>query len=165
MRLLKNKIITELYNSKDLNDLIKKIKPEQLQDDLKQYAFAALCEKSDEFIINLYEKKQLRFFLVRIITNSVFSNRSGFLKLHKNVKELYTNNFPDYQEAEDDYEELITKTNDAVNKLYWYNNELLIQYSRLGTYRAVAEATDIPIKSIHNSVKKSKAIIKRKVWK
>ncbi len=60
---MRNDIISELYQSKEVNELISKIRPIELQDDLKQYAFAVLLEKPEQFIIDLYNKKQIKIRL------------------------------------------------------------------------------------------------------
>jgi len=161
----KNEIITTLYQSKEVNDFIKKIKPVDLQDDLKQYAFTVLCEKPDEFIIELNNKKQLKFFLVKIISNSVFSNRSGFLTQHKLNDELHVDVMEQQIDTADNYHELIDKCVIETKKLYWYNQELLNLYSIHGSYRAVSEITKIPVKSIYNAIKKGKQQIKKSLWK
>ena len=40
-------IITELYNSADINNAIGKMQPYELQDDLRQEVFMVLCEMED----------------------------------------------------------------------------------------------------------------------
>jgi DNA-directed RNA polymerase specialized sigma24 family protein len=160
----KNEIIAALYNSKEVDELILKIQPSYLRDDLKQYVFHVLCEKPDAFIINLSESKTLKYFLVRIITNSVFSNSSGFLSIHRKSKEVYQDQFKDVEDVESNHE-LIDRCEKEVEKLYWYNKELLELYAEHGTYRAVSEFTDIPVKSVHNAVKKAKLEIRKRLWK
>ena len=161
----KNEIITALYNSNEVNDLIRKIKPAELQDDLKQYAFTVLCEKTDEFIIELNSKKQLKFFLVKIISNSVFSNRSGFLTQHKLNDELHHDVMEQQIDTSDNYHELLDSCVKESKNLYWYNQELLNLYSIHGSYRAVSTITKIPVKSIYNAIKKAKQQIKKSLWK
>ena len=163
--LTKNDIISKLYLNKEVDDLISKIKPEDLRDDLKQYAFQVLCEKPDEFIIELNDKKQLKYFLVKIISNSIFSNRSGFLTQHRNNRELNTDIIPDIIDDNESYHQLIDKCVDESKKIYWYHQELLQLYAIHGTYRAVSEITNIPVKSIHNAIKKAKETIKQNIWK
>ena len=163
--LTKNEILTNLYLNNEVDELINKIKPEDLRDDLKQYAFAVLCEKPEEFIIDLNNKKQLKYFLVKIISNSIFSNRSGFLTQHKNSKELLIDIIPDIIDNDDNYHDMIDKCIDESSKIYWYNQELLQLYSIHGTYREVSRITNIPVKSVHNAVKKAKEQIKQNIWK
>lgn len=161
----KNEILSNLFINSEVNELIKKINPEDLRDDLKQYAFAVLCEKPDEFIIDLHNKKQLKYFLVKIISNSIFSNRSGFLTQHKNNRELNTETIPDVIDNNDEYHLMIDKCVIESKKIYWYHKELLQLYAIHGTYRAVSEITNIPVKSIHNAIKKAKEKIKQNIWK
>jgi hypothetical protein len=160
----KNEIITELYQSKEVEELILKIQPSDLRDDLRQYVFQILCESKDKMIITLHKEKKLRFYLVKLITNSVFAVRSGFYQIHKKPKEVHCDVFEDVVD-EDNNHELIEKCEKEVSKLYWYNKELLELYAEHGTYRAVSEHTNIPVKSIHNAVKKAKIEIKSNLWK
>ena len=162
---LKNDIISKLYTSKEVVELISKIKPVDLQEDLKQYAFAVLCEKPDDFIIELHNRKQLKFYFVKIISNSVFSNRSGFLTQHLNKERADISNISEPIDTTDNYHELIDKCVNESKNLYWYNAELLSLYSIHGTYRAVSEVTQIPVKSVYNAVKKAKEQIKQNIWK
>ena len=161
----KNNILTDLFLNKEVDILIKKIKPVDLQDDLKQYAFAVLCEKPAEFIIELHNRQQLKFYLVKIISNSVFSNRSGFITQHKCNDHLELDHVVDVSNENDDYHYLIEKCIKETNRLYWYHQELLKLYAEHGTYRAVSEITNIPVKSIHNAIKKAKVKLKKEIWK
>ena len=160
----KNQIITELYQSKEVEELILKIQPSDLRDDLKQYVFHVLCEKPDEFIIELNSKNQLKYYAVRIITNSIFSDRSFFYVNYRNQKEVYCDQFADIKDEETNHD-LLDKCEKEVEKLYWYNQELLKLYAKNGSYRAVSQETGIPVKSVHNAVKKAKIQIRSKLWK
>jgi DNA-directed RNA polymerase specialized sigma24 family protein len=160
----KNQIISDLYLSKEVEEFLLKIQPSYLREDLKQYAFAVLCEKKDSFIIDLSRKNQLKFFLVKIITNSIFSNNSGFLKQHK-IKDTELTDDYDLKDYSDEYHEMIQKCVDQAKKIYWYNQELLKLYAEHGTYRKVSVITNIPVKSVHNAIKKAKTQIKNEIWK
>jgi hypothetical protein len=162
---MRNDIISELYQSKEVNELISKIRPIELQDDLKQYAFAVLLEKPEAFIIDLHNKKQLRYFLVKIITNSVFTNRSGFMTLHKLTKDLDVDCISDVENESSNYHDLLDSCNTEIKNVYWYNAELLNLYAQHGSYRKVSEVTNIPVKSVYNAIKKAKETIKQKIWK
>ena len=102
---------------------------------------------------------------MKIISNSVFSNRSGFLTQHKLNDELHVDVMEQQIDAADNYHELIDKCVIETKKLYWYNQELLNLYSIHGSYRAVSEITKIPVKSIYNAIKKGKQQIKKSLWK
>lgn len=162
---MRNDIISELYQSKEVNELISKIRPVELQDDLKQYAFAVLLEKPDQFIIDLHNKKQLRYFLVKIITNSVFTNRSGFMTLHKLSNNIDVDAISDIDDMSSNCHDLLDNCNKEIKNIYWYNAELLNLYAIHGSYRKVADITQIPTKSVYNAIKKAKEQIKEKIWK
>jgi hypothetical protein len=102
---------------------------------------------------------------VKIISNSVFSNRSGFLTQHKLNDELHHDVMEQQVDSSDNYHELIDKCVSESKNLYWYNQELLNLYSIHGSYRAVSNITKIPVKSIYNAIKKAKTQIKKSLWK
>ena len=51
--------------------------------DLSQNIYLDLLSKDEEKIINLYETNQLRFFIVRMILNNLFSKNSPFYQTFK----------------------------------------------------------------------------------
>jgi hypothetical protein len=80
---MKNTILTELFQSNQLEKLLSKMNPPHLRDDLKQELFLILCDpvKSPESLItSLYEKKQLNYYVTRIVFNMIASNTSPFFK-------------------------------------------------------------------------------------
>jgi hypothetical protein len=70
-------------------------------------------------------------------------------------------NLADIPDNNDDYNEWVLRAGNEVDKLYHYNAELLKLYAEIGTYRGVSEATNIPVKSIHNAVRKARIQVKR----
>ena len=51
--------------------------------DLSQNIYIDLLMKDDEKIVNLYETNQLRFFIVKMAKNNLFSKNSPFYKTFK----------------------------------------------------------------------------------
>ena len=51
--------------------------------DLSQNIYIDLLLKDEEKIVNLYETKQLRFFIVKMAKNNLFSKNSPFYKTFK----------------------------------------------------------------------------------
>ena len=72
----RNKIITELYNSADINNAIGKMNRVELQDDLKQEVFMVLCEMEDEKLFTMYQEGYLKYFIVRTDRKSTRLNSS-----------------------------------------------------------------------------------------
>lgn len=77
------KYIEEIYNHFAFNNLISKIKPIDLQDDLKQEVALILLMKDCEQIIRLYEADELLQYSLRIVWNLATSKNTRFYKVFK----------------------------------------------------------------------------------
>lgn len=91
--MVKNKILAEYWTLKEVNDAFAKMHPEELQYDLKAEVFLVLCEMNEEKLIGLYERNELKFYIVRIMLNMIKSDRSTFYKNYRNYTEFID---PDY---------------------------------------------------------------------
>lgn len=162
MENLRSKILTEFYNSIEVNDAISKMHPVELQDDLKGELFLILAELPDEKLIGLYQAKQLRFYVVRVMLNLVRSTDKKFYTKYRNFVEYEEREIADESQA--DPTEFISKYFEG---LYWYEKELL----RLYTFefnrnaRQLSRATGIPYMSIIRTLNKTKQDLKSKIRK
>lgn len=79
-----NNIINELAKEKTVETLCTNMGVEQAYlDDLVQEIYLILLEYDEDKLIKMYERKQLKFFIVRIIMNQYFSKNSPFYKKYK----------------------------------------------------------------------------------
>lgn len=192
----KNELLMKIYDSKEIGEVIGRINPEHLRDDLKQHVFLQLLEKPDEFIIGLETGGKLKNYIVKMICQMVHFKKDKFYFVQGhdskgNQREIYvdlqrlqvvTDNVHDNGYFSDPKYFLYHESFDAVNKpeeqaqhraedlcneelekVYWYNRDLLKLYVELGSYEAVAQEVGIPKKSVFNAVKKAKEQIKSKV--
>ena len=51
--------------------------------DLSQEIYLDLLSKDEEKIVNLYETNQIRFFVVRMVTNNLFSKNSPYYQVFR----------------------------------------------------------------------------------
>ncbi|CAB4137229.1 hypothetical protein UFOVP316_27 [uncultured Caudovirales phage] len=159
---LRSKILTEFYNSIEVNDAISKMHPIELQEDLKGELFLILAELPEEKLIGLYQAKQLRFYVVRVMLNLVRSTDKKFYAKYRNFVEYEEREIADESQA--DPTEFISKYFEG---LYWYEKELL----RLYTFefnrnaRQLSRATGIPYMSIIRTLNKTKQDLKSKIRK
>lgn len=159
---MRSKILTEFYNSIEVNDAISKMHPVELQEDLKGELFLILAELPEEKLIGLYEAKQLRFYVVRVMLNLVRSTDKKFYAKYRNFVEYEEREIADESQA--DPTEFISKYFEG---LYWYEKELL----RLYTFefnrnaRQLSRATGIPYMSIIRTLNKTKQDLKSKIRK
>lgn len=162
----KNQIIENLFTGKNFTDCIGKMEPRHLQEDLKMEVISIVCEWPEEKIVQLYKDKALEFYVVRVILNQATSPRSGFYyKFRKDQAVELTANIPDNKEDQREREVKETIEHIAleeINKLYWYDAEMIRLYMKLGSFRAIEEHTGIPFISCYKNIKKSLATLKKK---
>lgn len=79
----RNQIIENLFTGKNFCDCIAKMEPRHLQDDLKMEVISIVCEWPDEKILGLYERRELDFYVARVIINQIKSNTSPFAKKYR----------------------------------------------------------------------------------
>lgn len=182
----RNEIITELYNSKEFNDTIRKMNPQHLQDDLKSEVMLILCEKDEEELKGIYDSGGLKYYTVRIILNLIQSNTSPFYKKFRgNAVDLVRLEYNAVKELDhkleehgddsmivfydpqyvDDYDKMLLECAalDEIENLFWYDKGIIELYLKFGTYRSVEEKTGIPWESVYKTIRKACAKIKLKV--
>jgi len=158
----RQKIISELYHSKDINDAIGKMNPKNLQDELRQEVFLVLCEMDQEKLITMYEQGYLKYFIVRTILNMAKSDRSNF---YKKFRQVYQEIPLTYELSKEEYsEDLLNKLEQGLEILHWYEAELLKLYASNGkNLLAISRDTKIPYRSLIKTIRKAKILMKYKI--
>jgi len=89
----RDKVIGAFYSSEEVTAAIKTVAPDHLQEDLRQEIFIVLCKMPEEKLRGLHERKELRWYTVRIMLNMINSDRSTFYNTHRKYSEeiLITN--------------------------------------------------------------------------
>jgi DNA-directed RNA polymerase specialized sigma subunit len=158
----KNKIIEQYWLNDEVNQAFAKMQPEELQYDLKVEVFLVLLEMSEEKLFGLYERGEIRFYIVRTMLNMIKSDRSQFWKKYRNYTEY---NGKEVAEVEDNC--IISLMENAVEKLHWYQKEIL----RLYTFdfnknaKELSRQTGIPYMSIIRTLKQTKTELKKYIRK
>ena len=101
---MKQSIIGQLAKDKTVEGIIQNIAKENDEDykDLAQDIYMELLEKDEETIEGLYEKKQLNFYLTRMVINNIQSKTSRFFYKYRKNKinqvpiDDYWKNLEDY---------------------------------------------------------------------
>lgn len=159
-------ILTEIYISDDIKNVVTKLKPQHLAEDILQHCFLELYSKQEQFIIDLYNRGKLKAFIVKMLYNTSVYNNTPFCKEWSlitpgNNREVSTERFKDFADhkQEDNLDELVA----VVDGLYWYKKEILKLYAELGTYKEVSEATGVPVTSICNTIKDVRYEVKKRI--
>lgn len=158
----KNKIIEELWNSKEVNDAFSKMQPVELQYDLKAEVFMVLCEMEQNKLFGMYERNEIRFYLVRTMLNMIKSDRSQFWKKYRNYTEYEPNEI-----IEQPQNSIIDIMELGIEKLHWYQKEILKLYTFDFNKNAkeLSRNTGIPYMSIIRTLKQTKNELKKIIRK
>ena len=163
MRAKANEIIVNLLQSEEFSNCMKKVKP-SLKEDLTSELSLILLETAPEKIIQLHQKRQLTFYTVRIILILAFSKTSPFYKKHRLI-------YDEFKDAGclDDYSSILHRKETEeralheIEKLEWYESEMIKLYLEVGTYRKMNKATHTPVmscfKTVSNAIKKIQKVI------
>jgi len=145
--LSKNDILTHLYKSKFIDDLVYKITSgNQLSDDLKAELFLILVEMSEDRIKRAHEQNYLNYMCVNILKKQYHSNTSPFHKMYRKNSASQVPMFNDDDKLEsivdsddvNEMEEILNKIEWIVeNKLSLIDKELFKLYYKMGRYNRI----------------------------
>jgi DNA-directed RNA polymerase specialized sigma subunit len=158
----KNKIIEQYWLNDEVNQAFAKMQPEDLQYDLKVEVFVVLLEMDDEKLFGLYKRGEIRFYIVRTMLNMIKSDRSQFWKKYRNYTE-----YEDNEQVEVEQNSIIDIMEKGIEKLHWYQKEILNLYTFEFNKNAkeLSRKTGIPYMSIIRTLKQTKNELKKHIRK
>jgi hypothetical protein len=166
--MVKNKILAEFWDLKEVNEAFGKMQPEELRYDLKAEVFLVLCEMNEQKLIGLYERNELRFYIVRTMLNMIKSDRSTFYKNYRNHIEFVASDLNrEIKRINDEPTDLIDKLEKNLEGLHWYNKEILKLYAIdfKKNAKELSRKTGIPYMSIVRTINKTKKQMKQNIRK
>jgi len=158
----KNKIVEEFWLNDEVNQAFAKMQPEELQYDLKAEVFLVLLEMDEKKLIGLYERKEIRFYIVRTMLNMIKSDRSQFWKKYRNYTE-----YDGKEQIEIQQNNVIDIMECGIENLHWYQKEILNLYTFEFNKNAkeLSRKTGIPYMSIIRTLKQTKTELKKHIRK
>jgi RNA polymerase sigma factor (sigma-70 family) len=124
-------------------------------DDLVQDAVLILLQLEKGRIEEIHEQGSLRAYAQKIIYNIRHGN--GKSETVTDIDHITGAEFDHIQdEPTNEPDPRIERTSKALQKLYWYDRDLFLLYSEMGSCREVARVTGINYVSIHRTIKKVK---------
>jgi hypothetical protein len=164
---MRDKVLTDLFTSKELTALLDKMEPADLRDDLRQELAVILCEMPEPKLLHLCGSGEIRFYVARTVVQMIQSKNSRFYYKFRKYKEFERpgyiaedvsgygdgddgekagNDYPVFiaeeltaDEREANFTRLVEQTLAAIEALPFYHNRLLNEYLTLGSASAVVE--------------------------
>lgn len=150
-------LIEQLYKDKKIDDACKKItKGNDLWQDLKNELFIILCEYNQNTLIEINNKKQIMYFIVRILLNLYNSKTSTFYKKYKHINdEVIDLKNIRHIEDETSYSEELDNIELAfeIADLSWYERGIANLYIQEKSFRKLSKKLDIPTRSLCETMK------------
>lgn len=171
-------MIDQLFKDKRIDDACKKIaKGNDLWQDLKQELFVVLCEYDQSKIKEIIEKKQIMYFIVRILLNFYNSKTSTFYKKYRHIEDetlqikafefnhtgargMGKKHKKHYDEihlklTENSYSDELDKIELAFEQadLSWYERGIAKLYIQEKSFRKLSAKLDIPTRSLCETMK------------
>jgi DNA-directed RNA polymerase specialized sigma24 family protein len=156
-------ILSEFYQSPELNQMLGKFNAGGGQDDLKSELFAVLCEKQESTIIELWAKKQLMFFATGIVQRMIFQKGNRFHRRYR--QQVFEYSEAIYNEPTDDSriekEKRLQAMEEAIDKeLHWVERAMIKLHQELGSMERISKETKISMKQVERIYKKGKEKIR-----
>ena len=160
MKATRNDILIEFWESQEVNHAISKMHPIELQEELKSELFLRIAEIPEDKLIDLYNKKQLRFYVVRIMLNLIRSTDHKFYKKFRNFVE-----YVPIEEIENEQVDVSNYVREHYESLYWYDQEIFRLYTFQFDCNAkkLSHALGIPYISVVRTINKIKKDLKTKI--
>jgi hypothetical protein len=162
-----NEYIEFIYRNEQIAQLIKSVRPEQLQDDLRQEMALALLSIDCEKISEIWASNGLIGFSIKIITNMAFSSTSQFYKKFRKSdldKALaYLRSQQQLPELNPNFAKIAGKRLEQKyreDELQAHEAILFNKYVDLRSCKKVAEYFQIPEKHVKDVVRKTRAELK-----
>ena len=156
-------IISDLWSDPKLTEMLSKFNAGAGQEDLKSELFAVLCEKDENFIIELWSKKQLLYYCTGIVQKMIFQTGGRFSRRYRTQSYEYTEailNTSD-EEYNVDKEKKLQDLEKALDKdLHWVEKAMVNLHQDLGSMERISKATKISMKQVDRIYKKAKEKIK-----
>lgn len=136
-----------------------------LADDLYQEMFIILCEMEEEKLKALYHEGYLRPFIYRAMFYQFNSPHKQFYKNHRQQFEAIPEGVTHQPELEYDHDidKALQAIETALAAIGWYEETLMKEYIKAGSYRKLEAKTSIPYKSICNTINDTKKKIRQQL--
>tara|TARA_R100000781_G_C4054230_1_gene118747 strand:- start:275 stop:778 length:504 start_codon:yes stop_codon:yes gene_type:complete len=161
-----NNYLTENYNK--LKDMAFNIAKER-SEDLLSFVIEELYKCDQKRINEIIEKKQMTFYIARVMVNQFYSKTSRYYKKYKQYYEYHTavindsitKSVPNNADEKIIMEERLEWIEKELKKLHWFDSEIFkLYYKNSHSLNSLSRATKINRNTIYHSINKVKKHLK-----
>lgn len=168
-------ILAELVRNKEYRRACDRIsRNSQLAADLFSEMCEVVCLLDEQKLIGLYERDELRWFIVKVLTTMWQCKSSPFFKTYR-MPFIASQDFHDVgAEYDQEADTLEQRRIDAVQRVFdrnlnsedrnaWYDAKLTLIYIEAGSLRKASEKLNIAHTSIGNSVRRMRLMVEKEI--
>ena len=161
--------IEQMYQNERVNYLLSKIKPQDLQEDLKQELVLVLLNYNCKKLIQIQKEGNLIKFTLGVLWKMATGTKGEFYKKYKTNNLEFISELYEYSETNTDSSDLANHANNKLDeKLRLSANDahesiIFKKYVELKSCKKVADYFNIPKKHVFLVVKKTKEELKETI--
>lgn len=161
----RDEILNQVTKDKEYRKICNSIaKGTGLAEDLYQEMFLILCELPEEKLKALHGEGYLRPFIYRAMFHQFNNPYEKFYKAYRKTSVPLTQEHTHTQtEYDKDIDTAINAIETALAAIGWYEETLMKEYIKVGSYRKLEAKTSIPYKSICNTINDTKKKIREQL--
>lgn len=158
----------EVYKSPEVNNLLDKISPIDLRDDLRQEIALVILTSDCNKIGLLKATNKLTGYVLKMVCNMAFSSTSNFYYKYKksDLKKAieYIQSLTNQTEPNAKTVKSYLARKKQIDAINWHEVTIFEKYAELNNYRLTAEYFDIPLKHVWDVVQKLRTEIKSRCF-
>ena len=156
----KNQILTDLFRSRELDEMLNKFDAGAGNDDLKSELFFVLCNQPEAKIIELSTNKQLMYYSTGIVQRMIFQ-KGKFFRTYRNHTTEFNNNIEiEEEEYNSDKDIMLNRVEQSLEvDLHWVERAMVSLYLDKGSMTKISEDVRMPFKQVQKIMKAARTKI------
>lgn len=156
----KNQILTDLFRSRELDEMLNKFDAGAGNEDLKSELFFVLCNQPEAKIIELSTNKQLMYYSTGIVQRMIFQKGKFFRTYRKHTTEFNNNIEIEEEEYNSDKDIMLNRVEESLEvDLHWVERAMVSLYLDKGSMTKISEDVRMPFKQVQKIMKAARTKI------
>lgn len=157
----KNHILTNLFKSRELAEMLSKFDAGAGNEDLKSELFLVLCNQPEAKIQELDKNCQLMYFATGIVQRMIFQ-KGKFYRTYRTITTEFSSNIEVEEEVYNtEKDAMLNRVEESLEKdLHWVERAMVGLYLDKGSMTKISEDVRMPFKQVQKIMKAARTKIK-----